>query len=517
MSCRKHIFRLGLVGIVALGVSAPVACGEAPSYWPTAGWRSSTPEAQGIDSARLADAVTSAHEADIHIHSVLIVRHGYVVLDAYFYPFQRGQLHDVASVTKSFTSTLVGIAVARKRIPDLDRTALSFFPDKTAANSSQTKDAMTLRTMLTMQAGLVCVNAPTEKTLMEMQASKDWVQFAIDRPMAATPGTEFKYDSTVSHLLSAILHRATGEKEEAFAKTQLFGPLGIAEYIWPSDPTGTDNHGWGDLHLAPDSMAKLGFLYLHDGEWDGNRLLPEWWVAAATKAQATFQDDQGHTGYGYQWWVTDKRYQALGRGGQHIDVYPDKDMVVVMTSGGLGSRAHQVLSDHILGAVESDTALPKNDAGVARLESAVRSAAAEPPVQKTNVKRPPRIARKVSGKAYAMAPNPLGISRLLAEFARNGDATVTITSSTFVPGVEHTIVILLGMDNTVRMSPGRYELPTAAKGAWDDANTLVGDYDEIGNINRWRIRLQFSKNELMLSMRELTGLGSFDIKGTLAR
>ncbi|MCC6154416.1 MAG: serine hydrolase [Candidatus Hydrogenedentes bacterium] len=513
----KWAYKLALATFLAGCAWAPAGSADAPSYWPTSGWKSSAPEAQGMNSARLTEAVRFARESNIHLHSLLVVRHGYVVLDAYFYPFQRGQLHDVASVTKSFTSTLVGMAVAQHKIADLDRTALGFFPEKTAANLSQAKEAITLRTMLTMRAGLVCVNQPTEKTLLEMQASKDWIQFVIDRPMASTPGTTFTYDSTVSHLLSVILHRATGEKEEAFATSQLFGPLGITEYIWPCDPTGTDNHGWGDLHITPDSMAKLGLLYLNDGVWDGKRLLPEGWAAAATTAQATFQDDATHTGYGYQWWVTDKGYQALGRGGQHIDVYRTKDLVVVMTSGGLGPRPYQVLSERILSAVESDAPLPNNDSGVASLESAVRAASAEPQVQKTDPKRPPRIARRASGKVYAMAPNPLGITKVMSEFTKGGDASVTITSSTFLPGAEHKIAIPTGMDNVARISPGRYGLPAAAKGAWDNANALVVDYDEIGNINRWRIRLEFSSKDLTLSMREITGLGSFEIKGTQAK
>ena len=252
------------------------------TYTPTHGWRSSTPEMQGMDSEVFAQIFEYVRQHQIPIHSLLIVRNGYVVLDAYFYPFGEGQEHDVASVTKSVTSTLIGIAIAEHKLSGVQQPVLSFFPERKFDNHDNRKDRITIENLLSMTSGLDCHVDHGEITLKEMMQSKDWVQFMLDRPIVAEPGSKFEYCSGGMHLLSGIISKATGTSALEFARSELFEPLGIEDLIWPSDPQGV-SRGWGDLHLRPRDMAKIGYLWLNQGRWESRQIVPTDYMLAATQ------------------------------------------------------------------------------------------------------------------------------------------------------------------------------------------------------------------------------------------
>jgi CubicO group peptidase (beta-lactamase class C family) len=243
--------------------SPPSAVGT-PVYWPTESWRTSTPEEQGFDSVKLAEGLQSLRDKGVPIHSLLIIRNGYVLLDAYFYPYDGSWVHDLSSVTKSFTTTLIAIAAAQGKL-QLDQPIVSFFPDRTIANLDARKQQITVRQLTGNVNGLDsgCL-AGDEPTLNAMRAQPDWIQASLDRQVVRQPGSSFCYDSPGMHLLSAILQRATGMTELAFAQKYLFEPLGIQDAVWESDPQGY-THGWGDLHLKPRDAAKLGYLWLSNG------------------------------------------------------------------------------------------------------------------------------------------------------------------------------------------------------------------------------------------------------------
>ena len=175
-----------------------------PTYWPTEGWQSSTPETQGIDSAKLAKGLLAMREQKIDIHSLLIVRNGFVVLDAYFYPYDGSTFHNLASVTKSIMPALAAMAAEQGKL-DLDAPMLSFFPGRTIANRDALKERITVRHLASMSSGLDCASEPDDPTFHEMMASPDWVQFALNRRVAWEPGTHFVYCSPAMHLLSPIL------------------------------------------------------------------------------------------------------------------------------------------------------------------------------------------------------------------------------------------------------------------------------------------------------------------------
>ena len=227
-----------------------------------------------------------------------------------------------------------------------------------------------------MTSGLDCHVDHGEITLREMMQSKDWVQFMLDRPMLAEPGSKFEYCSGGMHLLSGIISQTTGSSELEFARRELFQPLGIEDVIWPSDPQGVST-GWGDLHLRPRDMAKIGYLWLHQGRWEGRQIIPAEWVRAATQVHS--HPGGENVGYGYGFWVYPQRnpveYEALGRGGQRITVTPAENRIVVFTGGGFEPGD---VGKFIGESIKSNQPLPENPAGLARLAAAVSAAARSP-------------------------------------------------------------------------------------------------------------------------------------------
>jgi CubicO group peptidase (beta-lactamase class C family) len=275
----------------------PQAARKTPSSpsWPTQEWRSATPEEQGIDAAMLADALLTMRDRGIDIHSLLIIRNGQVLSEAYFYPYDGKTVHEVASVTKSVMTTLIGIAADQGKL-SLDDPVLSFFPERTVANRDARKEAITVRHLSSMSSGLDCTDEGDEQTLKEMRVSSDWVQFALDRPMRWEPGEHFVYCSPAIHLLSPILEQATGMPALDFARRYLFEPLGIREVMWLTDPQGS-NRGSEGMYLHPHDMARLGYLWLKGGEWDGTQIISSEWVQDAVKPQMQVNEEDAY-GYG---------------------------------------------------------------------------------------------------------------------------------------------------------------------------------------------------------------------------
>lgn len=229
------------------------------SYWPTTGWETSPPEEQGFDSDRLSDLLESIRKNGIGIHSLLFIRNGQMVLDAYFYPFTPGgTVHDVASVTKSVTSALIGIAVDRGYISGVDEPMLSYFPERTVPDADR-KRPVTVEDLVSMRSGFDCGLLPGERELYAMIQTGDYVQSILELPMASDPGSKYAYCSGNMHLLSAIIRKSSGQSALDFAREHLFEPIGIGRAYWPADSQGI-THGWGDLKLHPHDMARIGYL-----------------------------------------------------------------------------------------------------------------------------------------------------------------------------------------------------------------------------------------------------------------
>lgn len=464
-------------------------------------WSESTPEEQGMDSELLVEALDFlAEQEDYSVHSLLIVRNGYIVTDAYFYPFAAKTMHNTFSVTKSIMATLIGIALDQGYIESIEQPVLGLFPERTVANLDANKQAMTLEDLLTMQTGFDFISQP-EDTLWEMMlTTDDWVQFTLDLPMQEEPGTSFAYCGPGSHLLSAIIQQTTGMSTLDFASEYLFSPLGISDVGWPSDPQGI-THGYGDLHLSPHDMAKIGYLYLNNGSWNDDQIVPVEWVTAATAVHADFENNSG---YGYQWWILPEHYSAIGHGGQYIKVSPDRNLVIVVTGGGgITGVVDEVLSSYIFPAVKSDEPLPANPSSVASLEHLIQSLSTPPPAEPKDVPPLPEIAHIISGKTYQLEDNPFGLLSITLTFNEPDEALLSITSSGVLTMGDTEYEWLIGMDNVERFSPGTFDIPVAGKGSWETDCYFSAQIDETGSYHTWQVGLHFEGDEVICRIQDL--------------
>jgi CubicO group peptidase (beta-lactamase class C family) len=342
-----------------------------PTVWPLA-----EPKAVGLDPTALAalDADIAAGKYGL-VDSMLILRDGKQVLarsyphdygkiygelakhegplnhdvngpynyfSTEFHPFyQHSDLHTMQSVSKTVTSITIGIAIGRKEFPaDLDTPILKYFDGYRIANVDDRKRRITLRHLLTMTAGLewnedLPYNDPKNSADV-MEATHDWVQYVINQPMAAEPGKVFVYSSGVTQLLSHIFQKATGRNVDEYAAETLFRPLGIP-YHWKHSPTGLPDTE-GGLYISSASLAKIGFLCLKNGMWEGKQVVPADWVKASVKPAMKVVDEGRHWGYGFQWWLqpygkSPERlaWAARGFGGQELRVVPEHNLVVAFT------------------------------------------------------------------------------------------------------------------------------------------------------------------------------------------
>jgi CubicO group peptidase (beta-lactamase class C family) len=371
---KKNILRLIIfISTFVIWCNFGLTADDKPDYWPTKGWKTAYPESQGMDSELLVKLLETIGEKHIAIYNVLVIRNGYVVLDAYSYPYNSDDTLNIHSCTKSVSSALVGIGIDKGYIKDVSQPVLDFFPMRIAKNLDADKKSMALENLLTMTTGLECRDSGLHdwRGLRQMKSSADWVQFVIDLPMAEVPGTHFEYCNGASFLLSAILQKQTSMNTLSFANKHLFVPLGISDVSWPSNPQGI-TAGHSDLRMRPHDMAKIGYLYLNDGLWDGKRIISSQWIKASTRSHiaATLTP-----GYGYQWWIVNPGvYTAVGHKGQFIIVVIEKNMVAVFTSDLSPEDSYSplgLLTSYIIPAVKSDEPLPENPKGEKALKSLI--------------------------------------------------------------------------------------------------------------------------------------------------
>ena len=348
--------------------------------YPTGAWQASTPEEQGMESQALAEMMEYIKKNSFNIDSISVVRNGFMVFDAYFWPFSKGQKHIIHSCTKSIMSALIGIAIDKGYIQDVNQSIINFFPDKAFANNSDLKKSITLENLLMMASGLKCRDSYLYrwKGLFEMRYSRDWAQYVLDLPMVEPPGKKFEYCNGVSYLLSVIIQNSTNMTTLDFAREHLFDPLGIFEIGWANSPQGVDI-GYGEMWLKPHDMAKFGWLYLNKGQWGNKQIIPSTWVEVSTRGHIdTALFDQ----YGYQWWIDSAGYyMAVGYKGQRIFVVPEKNIVAVFTSDLTGRNSlvsKNLLDYYIIPAASSPTVLSPNVEEQARMGALINSVAKAP-------------------------------------------------------------------------------------------------------------------------------------------
>ncbi|HEY7022493.1 MAG TPA: serine hydrolase [Ktedonobacterales bacterium] len=346
------------------------------------GWITAPADTVGIAPERL-QAMESAIQSGefVKITSVALARHGCLVYEAYFDDAGRDGLRNTRSATKTVTSMLVGIAIDQGLLSGVDAPVLSFFPDKhLTRHPDPRKDRITVEDFLTMSSILECddFNNFSRGHEERMYLLEDWIQFALDLPIRGFPtwypggstapadqpyGRSFSYCTAGVVTLGGVLERATGMDVPSFADRYLFGPLGIAQREWQLTPSGSAMTG-GGLALRSRDLLKLGQLYLNGGAWDGVRVVSQRWVEASTQPHARVDDE---TEYGYLWWLrafpsgdSGRKYVAYymsGNGGNKVAVFPELDLVAVITSVNYGARGmheqvERLISEHILSAIE---------------------------------------------------------------------------------------------------------------------------------------------------------------------
>lgn len=345
------------------------ACASATARADTGTWERVSIEEAELNGPAIRSLIAAIRGGRIApgLHSFLIVRDGMLVVEEYFDGWRADQLHTQQSVSKSFTSALVGIAIERDDFKGVGETVLGFYPaDMDIMHLDDRKRALRLEDLLTMRSGTDYhergSNSPHDQL---NRRSRGWDRFYLDRPMTAQPGTRFQYDSGAVILTSSLLKRRTGMHADLYAEKHLFEPLGIDDYRWSKNAEGHPHTG-GGLYVTPRAMAKLGLLYLRGGRWADRQVIPEAWVRASTKMHVEFGGDHRRPheiGYGYWWWILEPDpagdgvetiYAALGYLGQHLFVIPEHEMVVVMTASISGPAMHEpiaLLYSHVLPAV----------------------------------------------------------------------------------------------------------------------------------------------------------------------
>lgn len=289
------------------------------------GWELSTPESEGIDPVGLEGVYKKIYNEELYpnIRSLLVVRNGKLVSEYYFRdPYDMDRLHAVMSVTKSITSLVTGIAMDKGFISSLDDPLYMFIPEY--FDDVPLKRSITLRHLLTMEAGLDFDDDVHTGEMMHYPGSS--LKYVLSRPMVFEPGTDWYYGDGNPQLISGVISRVTGKTLNNLAGEYLFGPIGIDDYYWEDHSDGVTLGGMG-LWMKPRDMAKIGQLMLSKGSWNGSQLVSTDWIAQSTIRQADHRD------YGYYWLTgEDGIYWANGQGGQIIWLYPDKELVVVLTS-----------------------------------------------------------------------------------------------------------------------------------------------------------------------------------------
>lgn len=382
-----------------------------------------TSEQQGIASSALLKFI-EALDSQLHeLHSVMLLRHGCVVAEGWWSPYKRETPHMLFSLSKSFTSTAVGLAVSEGHF-SLDDTVISFFPDDVPAEKNDFLKAMRVRHLLSMSTG------QAEDTMPHMGDREDgqWTRAFFEVPVRHEPGTHFLYNTGATYILSAIVQKTTGLKLLDYLTPRLLEPLDIKNATWQDSPEGIHTGGFG-MNITTEDIARFGQLYLQKGLWNGRRILPEGWVEEATSAQVSngspSDPSEWTQGYGYQFWrCRHGAYRGDGAFGQYCVVMPEQDAVLAITGGVADMQQPlNLVWELLLPAMQSE-ALADDTVAHEALTHKLASLALRPSEgQPSSV-----TAQKVSGQTYEADTNEMNIKFITFDFT-SSNPTVRIETA----------------------------------------------------------------------------------------
>ncbi|MFD1174846.1 serine hydrolase domain-containing protein [Paenibacillus puldeungensis] len=416
----------------------------------------SLPEAQGIPSAAISSFLHAMEEQELGLHSFMLLRHGAVVAEGWWSPYQPELQHSMYSLSKSFTSSAIGMAVAEGLL-SLEDKVVSFFPGDAPADISPNLALMNISHLLMMGTG------HTEDTMEHIMNNEDgnWVRAFLQLPVDKTPGTHFQYNSGASYMLSAILQKVSGLTLLEYLEPRLFVPLGIQHPTWGSCPRGITLGGFG-LNITTENIAAFGQLYLQQGVWNNRQLLTKEWIAAATSKQIS--NDGGNPGdsssdwsqgYGFQFWrCRHNVYRGDGAFGQFCIVMPEQDAVVAITSG---SRDLQGIMngvwEHLLPAMTTEIAVVDHDPAAATKLNVQLSQLS---IQSPQITPSSVLEQTVSGNVYQLEANSLQLDRLAVVF---NESVAELT--------------LQGMSGEQKVSLGRGKWVESSANILDNTRNLI--------------------------------------------
>jgi CubicO group peptidase (beta-lactamase class C family) len=465
------------------------------------------PEEVGIPSQAVTSFVDALAQSGQEIHSFMLLRHGRVAAEGWWKPYEPALPHQLFSLSKSFTSTGIGFAVAEGRL-SVDDPVLSFFPEAAPKRPSANLQAMRVRHLLTMTSG----HAADTLDRVTRKGTRDWVKAVLALPVEELPGSRFVYNSGASYLLSAIVQKVTGQRLLAWLGPRLFAPLGIEGATWETCPRGIDAGGWG-LSLRTEDIAKFGQLLLAKGRWEGKQLIAEAWIGEATKAQVS-NDRPGEPpdwtqGYGYQFWLCRHGcFRGDGAFGQYCLVMPEQEAVLAMTSGAQNMQAIlDAAWRTLLPAMgEAPKVVKKHQADLRR---ALRGLRLDPP----GFRDDPPAAAHLDGTSWRLEANEQGL-RAVAFAFHPGRLIMTVQA-------RRKTVVRCGAGKWVagRMRRERTgpAVPIRAAYTWTGDGRLEATVRSITTPYRETTVCRFARGELELVMKSNVSFGPLEtpsIKGT---
>lgn len=441
--------------------SAACILGELAPAEARTGLPRATPQSVGVDPSAVLAFIEGIERKYGGLHGFVLLRHGQVAAEGWWEPYGPEYPHMLYSLSKSFTSTAVGLAVEEGRL-SVDSRVTSFFKDDLPAVISPNLRAMRVRHLLSMSTG----HEKDATNPMRSAPGGDWVRAFLSLPVEREPGSLFVYNSAATYMCSAIVQKLTGMTVLDYLRPRLFEPLGIENPTWEKCPKGINTGGWG-LKVTTEDIARFGQLYLQRGKWRGRQLVPEAWVAQATSKQisnGSNPNSDWNQGYGYQFWrCRHNAFRGDGAFGQYCVVMPDQDAVLAITSGlGDMQGVLDLAWEHLLpGMTASSAAAGRAEALEERCEKLAL------PVPQGKAASP--IAARVSGRVYRLDSNPEGLTA--AEFVFRGDrCTLQLRTA------EGERRLRIGLDDWARGIAPLLEYPqskVAGRGAWTADDTFV--------------------------------------------
>lgn len=484
--------------VEAAGQAAAQAAGELPR---------SAPEAQGVASADILAFVDAADRQIDTMNSFMLLRHGAVLAEGWWAPYASEHPHILYSLTKSFTSTAVGIAAAEGRLSIHDR-VLEYFPESAPEDPSENLQQMRISDLLRMATG-----HDSEPDLRASDAT--WVETFLAHPVTHRPGTHFLYNTPATHMLSEIVQKATGVMTRDYLQERLFEPLGIAPPLWLTSPQGTTSGGFG-LSLRTEDVAKFGQLYLQQGSWNGRQLVPVDWVRAATRLQVSNGSDPAsdwNQGYGYQFWRSrHDSYRGDGAFGQYVIVIPEQDVVVAITSGVTDMQAvMNLVFDKLLPALRA-APLAADPAAEQRLRERLAGLRVAPVAGQASSP----MAGQVSGDRYRFTDNELGIEEIRFDFSDSGNALTVLgdggRTTLAAPAADWHAAdtgFAFGLERTPGLDSGPHA--AAASGAWTGAEEFTVKLCLYETPFYTTATFRFDADELHLSVEPNVGFGPKEV------